>query len=99
MNRSFITVFVAFWIVAYMLISLLQEVKEAWKWRVAAGKFHYKSILNGDLVINYPILLASLLDGWSTEKFKLKWQECVETIYAYYTSRKRSSSILENYQL
>ena len=28
MNRSFITVFVAFWIVAYMRISLLQEIRE-----------------------------------------------------------------------
>ncbi|XP_024883196.1 uncharacterized protein LOC112461955 [Temnothorax curvispinosus] len=45
-------------------------------------KFLYKSILDGDPIVNYPILLASLLDGLAvmTEKFKLKWQECVETI-------------------
>lgn len=45
-------------------------------------KFLYKSILDGDPIIDYPILLASLLDGLAvmTEKFKLKWQECVETI-------------------
>lgn len=45
-------------------------------------KFHYKSILGGDPIVDYPILLASLLDGLAimTEKFKLKWQECVETI-------------------
>ncbi|XP_077274972.1 integrator complex assembly factor Brat1 [Temnothorax americanus] len=45
-------------------------------------KFLYKSILDGDPVVDYPILLASLLDGLAvmTEKFKLKWQECVETI-------------------
>lgn len=45
-------------------------------------KFHYKSILEGDPIVDYPVLLASLLDGLAimTEKFKLKWQECVETI-------------------
>lgn len=45
-------------------------------------KFLYKSILEGDPIVDYPILLASLLDGLAimTEKFKLKWQECVETI-------------------
>lgn len=45
-------------------------------------KFLYKSILDGDPIVDYPILLASLLDGLAvmTEKFKLKWQECVETI-------------------
>ncbi|XP_012230431.1 uncharacterized protein [Linepithema humile] len=45
-------------------------------------KFLYKSILKGDPIVDYPILLASLLDGLAimTEKFKLKWQECVETI-------------------
>jgi len=42
----------------------------------------YKPILEGDPIVEYPILLASLLDGLAimTEKFKLKWQECVETI-------------------
>ncbi|KAL6424479.1 hypothetical protein ACFW04_009911 [Cataglyphis niger] len=45
-------------------------------------KFRYKSILEGDPIVQYPILLASLLDGLAimTERFKLKWQECVETI-------------------
>lgn len=45
-------------------------------------KFVYKSILGNDPVIDNPILLSSLLDGLAimTEKFKLKWQECVETI-------------------
>lgn len=45
-------------------------------------KFLYKSILDGNPIVEYPILLASLLDGLAvmTEKFKLKWQECVETI-------------------
>lgn len=45
-------------------------------------KFGYKSILEGDPLVDYPVLLASLLDGLAvmTEKFKLKWQECVETI-------------------
>jgi len=45
-------------------------------------KLFYKPILEGDPIVEYPILLASLLDGLAimTEKFKLKWQECVETI-------------------
>lgn len=45
-------------------------------------KILYKSILGGDPIVDNPILLASLLDGLAvmTEKFKLKWQECVETI-------------------
>lgn len=45
-------------------------------------KLVYKSILEGDPIVDNPILLASLLDGLAimTEKFKLKWQECVETI-------------------
>lgn len=45
-------------------------------------KLLYKSILDGDPIVEYPVLLASLLDGLAvmTEKFKLKWQECVETI-------------------
>ncbi|EZA54607.1 hypothetical protein DMN91_006727 [Ooceraea biroi] len=45
-------------------------------------KLQYKPILQGDFIVEYPILLASLLDGLAimTEKFKLKWQECVETI-------------------
>lgn len=45
-------------------------------------KLVYKSILQGDPIVDNPILLASLLDGLAimTEKFKLKWQECVETI-------------------
>ncbi|KYN37921.1 BRCA1-associated protein required for ATM activation protein 1 [Trachymyrmex septentrionalis] len=45
-------------------------------------KLLYKSILDGDPIVDSPILLASLLDGLAvmTEKFKLKWQECVETI-------------------
>lgn len=45
-------------------------------------KIVYKSILDGDPIVDYPVLLASLLDGLAvmTEKFKLKWQECVETI-------------------
>lgn len=45
-------------------------------------KLVYKPILQGDPIVDNPILLASLLDGLAvmTEKFKLKWQECVETI-------------------
>lgn len=45
-------------------------------------KFLYKSILGSEPIIDNPILLTSLLDGLAimTEKFKLKWQECVETI-------------------
>ncbi|EFN89501.1 uncharacterized protein LOC105184184 [Harpegnathos saltator] len=45
-------------------------------------KLIYKSILQGDPIVDNPVLLASLLDGLAvmTEKFKLKWQECVETI-------------------
>lgn len=45
-------------------------------------KIIYKSILEGDPIVDNPILLASLLNGLAviTEKFKLKWQECVETI-------------------
>lgn len=45
-------------------------------------KLVYKSILEGDPIVDNPVLLASLLDGlaFMTEKFKLKWQECVETI-------------------
>lgn len=47
-----------------------------------ARKVQYKPMLQGDPIVEYPILLASLLDGLAimTEKFKLKWQECVETI-------------------
>ncbi|XP_066588058.1 uncharacterized protein [Prorops nasuta] len=42
----------------------------------------FKSILEGEPLIETPTLLASLLHGLAvmTEKFKLKWQECVETI-------------------
>lgn len=42
----------------------------------------YKYPLEGDPIIDHPILLSSLLNGLAvmTEKFKLKWQECVETI-------------------
>lgn len=45
-------------------------------------KLVYKSLLKGDPIVDNHILLASLLDGLAvmTEKFKLKWQECVETI-------------------
>lgn len=45
-------------------------------------KTAYKSILEGDPIVDNPVLLASLLNGLAvmTEKFKLKWQECVETI-------------------
>lgn len=45
-------------------------------------KLVYKSIMHGDPIVDNPILLASLLNGLAimTEKFKLKWQECVETI-------------------
>lgn len=45
-------------------------------------KFPYKSILGSDPIVDNPILLTSLLNGLAvmTEKFKLKWQECVETI-------------------
>ncbi|XP_012283609.1 uncharacterized protein LOC105701446 [Orussus abietinus] len=42
----------------------------------------YKSILEGDPIVENTVLLSALLDGLAamTEKFKLKWQECVETI-------------------
>lgn len=42
----------------------------------------FKSPLEGEPMIEHSILLASLLNGLAvmTEKFKLKWQECVETI-------------------
>ncbi|XP_076240863.1 integrator complex assembly factor Brat1 [Calliopsis andreniformis] len=45
-------------------------------------KHVFKSPLEGDPMIEHPTLLASLLNGLAvmTEKFKLKWQECVETI-------------------
>lgn len=51
-------------------------------------KFRYKSILDGDIA-QYPTLLASLLDGLTimTERFKLKWQECVETICVLYLAQ------------
>lgn len=51
-------------------------------------KFRYKSILAGDIA-QYPTLLASLLDGLTimTERFKLKWQECVETICVLYLAQ------------
>ncbi|XP_076292857.1 integrator complex assembly factor Brat1 [Lasioglossum baleicum] len=40
------------------------------------------SPLEGNPIVEHPTLLASLLDGLAvmTEKFKLKWRECVETI-------------------
>ena len=43
---------------------------------------YQKEFLDGDPIIDKPILLASLLNALNvlTEKFKLKWQECVETI-------------------
>ncbi|XP_017884705.1 uncharacterized protein LOC108627770 [Ceratina calcarata] len=42
----------------------------------------YKDPLEGDPIVDHPMLLSSLLNGLAvmTEKFKLKWQECVETI-------------------
>ena len=42
----------------------------------------YRLLLDGDPIVEKPILLASLLDGLTVlaTKFKLKWQECVETI-------------------
>lgn len=42
----------------------------------------YRSLLERDPIVNNPMLLSSILDGLAiiTEKFKLKWQECVETI-------------------
>ncbi|XP_053988394.1 uncharacterized protein LOC128881403 isoform X1 [Hylaeus volcanicus] len=45
-------------------------------------KFTFVSPLEGDPIVDHPTLLASLLNGLAvmTEKFKLKWQECVETI-------------------
>ncbi|CAK9816800.1 BRCA1-associated ATM activator 1 [Anthophora quadrimaculata] len=45
-------------------------------------KLIFKSPLEGDPIVDHPILLSSLLNGLAamTEKFKLKWQECVETI-------------------
>lgn len=51
-------------------------------------KFYCKSILEGDIA-QYPVLLASLLDGLiiMTERFKLKWQECVETICVLYLAQ------------
>lgn len=45
-------------------------------------KFILKSILEGDPIVEAPILLTAILDGLMviSEKFKLSWQECVETI-------------------
>lgn len=45
-------------------------------------KVMYKDPLEGDPIVDHPTLLSSLLNGLAvmTEKFKLKWQECVETI-------------------
>lgn len=45
-------------------------------------KHVFQSPLEGDPIIDHPNLLAALLNGLAvmTEKFKLKWQECVETI-------------------
>lgn len=42
----------------------------------------YTSFLDGDPINDKKLLLAALLNGLNvfTEKFKLKWQECVETI-------------------
>ncbi|KAJ8664809.1 hypothetical protein QAD02_006471 [Eretmocerus hayati] len=42
----------------------------------------FKSYFDGDPINDQRMLLASLLNGLNvfTEKFKLKWQECVETI-------------------
>lgn len=42
----------------------------------------HQMLLAGDPIVEKPILLSALLDGLTalTEKFKLKWQECVETI-------------------
>lgn len=42
----------------------------------------HKFPLEGDPIVDHPTLLLSLLNGLAimTEKFKLKWQECVETI-------------------
>lgn len=41
-----------------------------------------KRILDGDPIVQCPNMLAALLDGLATiiHKFKLKWQECLETI-------------------
>lgn len=45
-------------------------------------KSSIKTLLDGEPITERPILLGALLDGLitMTEKFKLKWQECVETI-------------------
>ncbi|XP_051174019.1 uncharacterized protein LOC127289847 [Leptopilina boulardi] len=45
-------------------------------------KSSIKILLDGEPITERPILLGALLDGLitMTEKFKLKWQECVETI-------------------
>ncbi|XP_033214963.1 uncharacterized protein LOC117171612 [Belonocnema kinseyi] len=42
----------------------------------------YQILLEGNPIIEKPILLSALLGGLTAliEKFKLKWQECVETI-------------------
>jgi hypothetical protein len=42
----------------------------------------YRHFLDGDPINDKRMLLAALLNGLNvfTEKFKLKWQECVETI-------------------
>lgn len=41
-----------------------------------------KSILDGDPIVDTPILLSTLLHGVAvmTEKFQFKWSDCVETI-------------------
>lgn len=40
-----------------------------------------KSILDGDPIIEVPVLLSTLLNAIAllAEKFKFKWKECVET--------------------
>ncbi|XP_012152485.1 integrator complex assembly factor Brat1 [Megachile rotundata] len=45
-------------------------------------KYVFKCPLEGDPIVDHPTLLASLLNALAimTEKFKLKWQECVETV-------------------
>ncbi|XP_032688076.1 uncharacterized protein LOC116852135 [Odontomachus brunneus] len=91
MDRDIVVI--TFQALCYVLKSYMPDVHEETKNRVSSEanstptsehprKLVYKSILQDDPIVDNPILLASLLDGLAvmTEKFKLKWQECVETI-------------------
>ncbi|KAL7307989.1 hypothetical protein TKK_0000077 [Trichogramma kaykai] len=50
--------------------------------KVKKGVKPMKHFLDGDPIVEKPLLLAALLKGMNTfiEKFKLNWKECVETV-------------------